>query len=368
MKEVLSPRVSTTGVQTPKEMCLKALIDYVGVTFKNVQVEQVIKEILKLDISFFIDNDYGFFNYRRSYRFDNILILHNGEDDSKGMGVHVQMTGAGCRQLDCYLKTQKRKWKDFFKDCFELDPDCNFSRLDVSIDDTKVYFKIPKLLKKIKSGELVSRFKYSYGFEKLKNGDGVNVGTTIYIGSPTSDIRFRFYEKNYEQAFKQKVEVEEIGDWNRYEIQIRNENATKCASVLARSENVIYIIKSILNNYVRFVNKDINDLTHKHRWKTWRNWSKFIEDSGKLTLYIKPEPKTFEETYRWLLKQTSNSLKTIEIIDRVTGMEGKMLEDLLAAANLKDTHYEKMINYLKQMPSYSDVDKEIIKDSLYGFS
>ena len=49
-------------------------------------------------------------------------------------------------------------------------------------------------------------------------------------------------------------------------------------------------------------------------------------------------------------------------------MEGKMLEDLLAAANLKDTHYEKMINYLKQMPSYSDVDKEIIKDSLYGFS
>lgn len=85
-------------------------------------------------------------------------------------------------------------------------------------------------------------------------------------------------------------------------------------------------------------------------------------------MYIKPEPKTFEETYRWLLKQTSNSLKTIEIIDRVTGMEGKMLEDLLAAANLKDTHYEKMINYLKQMPSYSDVDKEIIKDSLYGFS
>lgn len=368
MTEILDPLADNMGVQTPKEILLKPVIDWVQVTFKNFGVEKIIKEILKLDISFFTKNDFGFCGYKYSFQFNDIFVLHNGEYDERGMGVHIQMTGKGCRQFDFYLKTQKRAWKDFFKDCFKLEATCNFSRLDVSIDDTKVYFKVPRLVKKIKSGEIVSKFKHSYNFEKIKNSDGSNAGTTLYMGSPTSNVRFRFYEKNYEEAFKKGVEVEEIGDWNRYEIQMRDENATRCADVLSRDDNILYVVKSVLNQYVRFVNRNENDLTHKHRWPVWKNWQKFIEDSGKLSLYIKPEPKTFEETYRWLMKQTSNSLKTIKMIEKAIGIEGRFMENIIEAADLKEEHYEKMINYLKQIPEFASIDKGTLRMSLENLS
>jgi phage replication initiation protein len=367
MTEVLNPLYDNMGVLPTKKNCLKPVIDWVQVTFKNFGVEKIIKDILKLDISFFTKNDFGFCGYKYSFQFNDIFVFYNGEFDERGMGVNIQMTGKGCRQFDFYLKTQKRTWKDFFKDCFKLESTCNFSRLDVSIDDTKVYFKVPQLVKKIKSGEIVSKFKHSYNFEKIKNSDGSNAGTTLYMGSPTSNVRFRFYEKNYEEAFKKGVEVEEIGDWNRYEIQMRDENATRCAEVLSKDDNILYIVKSVLNQYVRFVNKDSSD-SNKWRWKVWRNWKKFIEDSGKLSLYIKPEPKTFEETYRWLMKQTSNSLKSIEIIEKAIGIEGRFMENIKDAADLKEEHYEKMINYLKQIPTFSDIDKRILRMSLENLS
>ncbi|CAM2077131.1 MAG: Replication initiation factor domain-containing protein [uncultured Clostridium sp.] len=368
MTEILSPLVDNMGVQTPNEILLKPVIDWVQVTFKNFSVEKIIKEILKLDISFFTKNDFGFYGYRYSFQFNDIFVLHNGEYDDRGMGIHIQMTGKGCRQFDFYLKAQKRGWKDFFKDCFDLENKCNFTRLDVSIDDTKVYFKIPQLVKKIKAGEIVSKFKHSYNFEKIKNSDGSNSGTTLYMGSPTSKVRFRFYEKNYEEAFKKGVEVEEIGDWNRYEIQMRDGNATRCADVLSMEDNILYVIKSVLNQYVRFVNTNKNDLTHKHRWPVWKNWEKFIEDSGKLSLYIKPEPKTFEESFRWLMRQVSNSLKSIEVIEKAVGADGKFIESIINSADLKEGHYEKMINYLKQMPEFNGMQEKDLRIYLENLS
>lgn len=367
MTEILKPPYDNMGVQRTKEMYLKPVIDWVQVTFKNFSAEKIIKEILKLDISFFTKNDFGFCGYKYSFQFNDIFVFHNGEYDDRGMGINIQMTGKGCRQFDFYLKNQKRDWKDFFKDCFKLESTCNFSRLDISIDDTKVYFKVPTLVRKIKAGEIVSKFKHSYNFEKIKNSDGSNAGTTLYMGSPTSKVRFRFYEKNYEEAFKKGVEVEEIGAWNRYEIQMRDENSTKCAEVLSRDENILYIVKSVLNQYVRFVKRNVSD-SNKRRWDTWKNWQNFIEDSGKLSLYIKPEPKTFEETCRWLMKQTSNSLKTIEIIEKTMGMEGKFMENIIDSADLKEGHYEKMMNYLKQKSAFKDVDKKDLRIYLENLS
>ena len=99
-----------------------------------------------------------------------------------------------------------------------------------------------------------------------------------------------------------------------------------------------------------------------------KKWNDFIEDSGRLSLYIKPEPKTFEETYRWLMKQTSNSLKTIEIIEKSIGIEGKFMENIIDSADLKEVHYEKMINYLKQTPEYGGIDEKDLRIYLENLS
>lgn len=62
-----------------------------------------------------------------------------------------------------------------------------------------------------------------------------------------------FYEKNYEQAFKRHCDVEDIGLWNRYEIQMRKAYAVNCAKVLSRTDNISEIVKSILHNNLRFI-------------------------------------------------------------------------------------------------------------------
>ena len=70
-----------------------------------------------------------------------------------------------------------------------------------------------------------------------------------------------FYEKNYEQAFKRHCDVEDIGLWNRYKIQMRKAYAVNCAKVLSRTDNISEIVKSILHNNLRFISppKDGND-------------------------------------------------------------------------------------------------------------
>ena len=59
--------------------------------------------------------------------------------------------------------------------------------------------------------------------------------------------------KNYEQAFKRHCDVEDIGLWNRYEIQMRKAYAVNCAKVLSRTDNISEIVKSILHNNLRFI-------------------------------------------------------------------------------------------------------------------
>lgn len=51
--------------------------------------------------------------------------------------------------------------------------------------------------------------------------DGITGGTTINFGSKKSEAYLCFYEKNYEQAEKYNIPLEELGDWNRYEMQLK---------------------------------------------------------------------------------------------------------------------------------------------------
>nr|WP_251134191.1 replication initiation factor domain-containing protein [Staphylococcus sp. MZ8] len=58
-----------------------------------------------------------------------------------------------------------------------------FTRIDIAIDDTKTYLKIPILIKKAEHGECISKFRTASSISGFKLSDGQSKGSTFYIGS-----------------------------------------------------------------------------------------------------------------------------------------------------------------------------------------
>lgn len=62
---------------------------------------------LKLKLSYFLHEDYGFYSYSEHYALGDIFVLCSHELDK---GVLVELKGRGCRQFESYLLAQQRSW------------------------------------------------------------------------------------------------------------------------------------------------------------------------------------------------------------------------------------------------------------------
>ncbi|SFX52871.1 Replication initiation factor, partial [Thermoactinomyces sp. DSM 45891] len=193
------PPSSNTGAQNTSRTGLRALVDWVGATLKNVSLEALIEGILDLNKDDFAELDRGGNGYRKSLRLGNITIYYDGNE---GMGIHLKMSGQGCREYEGY---GKRKWPHLL--AMILDLDSNITRLDLALDDFTGYFKIPQIEKKVKSGEVQSKFREATNYEKIRLSDGYRKGQTIYLGSSSSLLKVRFYDK-YKEALKDGNESE----------------------------------------------------------------------------------------------------------------------------------------------------------------
>lgn len=290
---------------------LRACVDWLQVTFKIVQDPQKIIEIMGLDLNDFSDVDHGLYGYSRQYRMGNISVMYAGSPD---MGTHVQMTGQGCREFETYSSID---WKDFFLKCFEYD--ANFTRLDIAIDDIayegdKLYFTVPSLIRKVKDGEVRSRFKKARYITTVRIEDGQELGSTLYFGQQSSDIQIRFYEKNFERLAAGKELEEKLIGWNRTEIQMRRERANAMALYLI-NEDVIEevtvgeIAAGVLRNYISFCIR--NNDANKSRWQVCKWWDKFLGDVEPLKLTLIAPDKTIERTMAWLDNSVAPSLAMV---------------------------------------------------------
>ncbi|RDZ05535.1 hypothetical protein C3744_29475 [Priestia megaterium] len=332
------PLYSNRGAQNTSRSGLRACVDWVQATFKNVEVEQLIQDVLQLDLSMFYDTAKGGLGYKSCKQFGNISVFYDGKED---MGIHLQMTGQGCRE---YEALGKSTWKRLFFDCFSFCHDVKFPRLDVAIDDFEGYFKIPSLIRKIKNGELVSKFKRARKVEDIEIDTGDVKGTTIYYGSGQSRIQIRMYEKNHERQSKGFELEEGLEVWNRTEIQARDERATKIAEIIMLGEDspetIGQVVAGILKYYLRFTVKGRD--SNRARWKTAPFWNKFLGNVEALRLTDVAPDRTVERTFNWVSNQVAPSLAVLleafdgdmEILkgfalegkERLTEKEYKMIE------------------------------------------
>ena len=98
----------------------------------------------------------------------------------------------------------------------------------------------------------------------------------MYFGSPTSDIRLRFYDKAAERH------RDDVDHWVRAEVQLRDERAFKAIENIVDFKDVSVVVLGILNEYLRFV--EPSEDTNKSRWETAAWWTAFLDRVDKVKL------------------------------------------------------------------------------------
>lgn len=300
MQKEKVPPVSNRGAQNTCKDGLRVLVDWVSVTLKNLEPDELV-EAIGLDPDDFVELEYGYSGYRRSIRSGNITVFFDGRED---MGIHLQMSGQGCREYEG--KPGFHSWQVLFLRLLDLGG--KFTRLDLAIDDFEGYFTMDTICRKIRAGEVASSFKDAVSYEKVSLGDGSRKGSTVYFGSASSRIRVRFYDKLVERSAKGEV-LEGIDFWNRTELELRKERAQKAVEMIAFTEDAGRVVFGILKKYVRFLTKGKD--SNKSRWKTARFWEKFLGDVERIKLTDEPVERTLEKTVLWLERQVTPSLKAV---------------------------------------------------------
>lgn len=280
---------------------LRACVDWVQVTFKNIVEPNTVLDILGFNSSDFTYFDYGNKFYRKKMSLGQIKIFYDGIDSS--MGVHLEMSGQGCREFEQTF-TNNKDWSLFFALLFNWD--IHFSRLDVAIDDFYGYFTIKNLVDKVKKGHVRSLFRKARNLEEYFLRDGSLAGHTLYFGK--SDVIFRFYNKYLERLSKGKVLEDDVKFWNRYEIQLRDDQAHSAGLLIAfQHTDIGNFAKGVFSRYLNFLIPSTTD-SNKRRWKLAKFWTDFLGDVEKISLSQVAPDRTVEKAENWVNRQVSPTL------------------------------------------------------------
>ena len=329
LKEVMAVQIERFNPQEP----LFLLIDYFRVRFPTTDALAVIRNVLQLNPDYMLYEDFGKYGYESKYVIGDINIMCSMQEH---LGVLLELKGKGCRQMESYLLAQERSWFDFMLDCMTAGG--VMKRLDLAINDRAGILDIPKLKAKYKAGECVSCFRMQKdygGTEKCGSDTPKNTGETLYLGSTSSELYMCAYQKNYEQYVKNGTEVEDTDIKNRFEIRMKNERAYYAVVDLLTYRDAERTAFSIINHYVRFVDREDNK--PKSKWKMSEEWKWFIgEHREPIRLTTKPEPYTLQRALHWLQRQVAPTIKMVQELDREN--HTTILKDMIEQAELKDKH------------------------------
>ena len=313
------------------------LFDYVRIRFPTLDIQHVIKDILKLNIDYMLHEDYGHYKYTEHYYLGDVFV-YTSQDEEKG--TLLELKGKGCRQFESYLLAQERSWYDFLMDA--LVEGGVMKRLDLAINDRAGILDIPDLTAKCNREECVSLFRsfksYASGeLVKHNEQDKAGMGHTLYIGSLKSEVYFCCYEKNYEQYAKLGIPIEEATIKNRFEIRLKDERAYYAVRELLTHYDAEQTAFSIINHYIRFVDREPEK--RKTDWKLNDRWAWFIgKDRPPIKLTTDPEPYTLERTLGWISRQVAPTLKMLKKID--TGNSTSYLKEIEDNAKLTEKHLQ----------------------------
>lgn len=131
------------------EAPLTMLFDYVKIRFPTLDIQHIIKDILKLNINYMLHENYGRYSYTEHYSLGDIFIYTSADEEK---GVLLELKGRGCRQFESYLLAQQRSWYDFLMDAL-IDGGV-MKRIDLAINDHTGILDIPELAENAGNGNI----------------------------------------------------------------------------------------------------------------------------------------------------------------------------------------------------------------------
>ena len=290
----------------PKNTLPKSLtscVDWFSCTFLSCKNWQEIAGVFFIDLDKFEVSDGGFNGYKKKAVYNHIQIFFDG---TPAMGVFINLSGQGCRQMEEILEFLSMDWKDFFG--YVRGFHINITRLDIAIDDFQGIFKIKQLESALRRGCVISKFRNARNFETIKIETGKTEGQTLYFGK--KDVVIRFYDKYQERLAKNKIFNDDITFWNRTELQLRGDRAKSAIDIIVDNNHDLgEFVKGVLNRYIAFKVKGTD--SNKSRWNNARWWNKFLGDVEKISLSMQAPDKSVLRTKHWLDSQVAGSLATV---------------------------------------------------------
>ncbi|EUJ33134.1 replication initiation factor [Listeria floridensis FSL S10-1187] len=269
------------------------------------------------------------YGYVEKYELDQIRVYRSVNLDERG--VMIELAGQGCRQFEAVLEMQQKSWFSFLE--FVLHQNGKVTRLDIAIDDIEGYIDIPDALEFTHKGYVQSKFN-TYDFNGQGNiASGEHEGVTIYYGSKKSNVYFTFYQKNYEQAKKHKIPVENIGLWNRYEVRLIDEKAMLAVKELLNQQEISFVGRGILKEYLQFVYLDTIRGQKKKLRKLVDGWHQLVDDVDQLKLKVTPNKDFYTRSENWLRSQAGATIRMVQIADDTLGRDST-IEDIINRSDL----------------------------------
>lgn len=235
--------------------------------------------------------------------------VHYYTDGSPTQGVHVVISGSGCREIEaagCVDQDYLGGWPGYLK--LITDSGWNITRLDLAIDETDGVLKIEELANNITSGHCVSQWNKVKRYPEW-NTNGELIGDGLSIGSRVSNKYLRIYNKALEWKSKKHTESPNK-HWIRVEIELKQESANEIAAIIAAQETLGVIVESLLRHYLQFKQQVPTD-SNKRRWPLLPSWSTFLGNVARLKLSTAPEVRTIETVKRWIKHQVAPMLSVV---------------------------------------------------------
>lgn len=289
-------------------MKCRVSIDWLTFSVKEDDPIQVIKKYLGMDSVLFQDAGYGLLGYQKVLRFSDILVCYEPRQNDyfKDMGVCVSMSGNGCRSFETMSQLTFDGAKDkqgtesvAFPVLFQLlaaDETSNISRIDIACDDREGFLDMETVIQKAQDNEINSRMTKR---SVVVSYDGTQrAGSTVYIGSSSSDFRIRIYDKALEQGTE--------GHWIRVELVMRSANANAFVEQMTNSESVGKLAAQVLNDKFSFIERDDSNIT---RCTVCAWWADFVDELEAVRLVARHVIQhCVERIDNWVENQVGPSL------------------------------------------------------------
>jgi len=196
--------------------------------------------------------------------------------ERKDMGVHVQYSG-GCLNRWRELTITPRLIAEYHHKRHD-----RCSRIDLAIDAKNEGLSILKLSVLVRKGKALTR---TDKFSHIKSQDG---GETLYLGSRTSEMFMRIYNKFAEQGSKPEHPV----DWIRIELECKGERAKQIGVVLANRTDLDMAL------FARGLIKDFVDFPYL-------TWQRIVGDTP---IHIGKSQEKSGKTREWLLETVAPAM------------------------------------------------------------